>query len=61
MKLKQWCLGLSMSLATIFTQAQADAKIEWMQKRIDAGFEKGFAGHGGPGMGGKGPGQGPRF
>jgi len=43
------------------TQSQADAKIEWMQKRIDAGFEKGFAGHGGPGMGGKGPGQGPRF
>ena len=45
-----------------FTQAQADAKIAWMQKRIDAGFEKGFAGHGGPGMGGgKGPGNGPRF
>ena len=44
------------------TQAQADAKIAWMQKRIDAGFEKGFAGHGGPGMGGgKGPGNGPRF
>ena len=43
------------------TQAQADAKIAWMQKRIDAGFEKGFAGHGGLGMGGKGPGQGPRF
>jgi hypothetical protein len=33
------------------TPSQADAKIEWMQKRIDAGFEKGFAGHG----------QGPRF
>ena len=27
MKLKQWCLGLSMSLATIFTQAQADDKV----------------------------------
>ena len=35
------------------TQAQADAKIEWMQKRINDGFEKGF--------GGKGPGHGPRF
>lgn len=46
------------------TQAQADAKIEWMQKRIE-GFEKGFAGHGpgmgGPGMGGRGPGSGPRL
>ena len=27
MKLKQWCLGLSMSLATIFAQAQADDKV----------------------------------
>ena len=49
------------------TQAQADAKIEWMQKRVNDGFEKGFAGHGGPGMGGpgmgggRGPGSGPRF
>lgn len=49
------------------TQSQADAKIEWMQKRINAVAENGFAGHGGPGMGGpgmgggKGPGNGPRF
>ncbi len=48
------------------TQSQADAKIEWMQKRINDGFENGFAGHGpgmgGPGMGGgRGPGNGPRF
>ena len=46
------------------TQSQADAKIEWMQKRINDGFENGFAGHGpgmgGPGMGGgRGPGNGP--
>ena len=27
MKLKQWCLGLSMSLATVFGQAQADDKV----------------------------------
>ena len=27
MKLKQWCLSLSMSLATIFAQAQADDKV----------------------------------
>lgn len=37
------------------TQAQADAKIEWMQKRINDGVEKGF---GGPGMGGHGKGMG---
>jgi len=48
------------------TQSQADAKIEWMQKRINAVSENGFTGHGGPGMGGpgmggKGPGNGPRF
>jgi hypothetical protein len=48
------------------TQAQADAKIAWMQKRVNDGFENGFAGHGpgmgGPGMGGgRGPGNGPRF
>jgi hypothetical protein len=48
------------------TQTQADAKIEWMQKRINEVSENGFAGHGpgmgGPGMGGgRGPGNGPRF
>lgn len=43
------------------TQSQADAKIEWMQKRINQVSENGFAGHG-PGMGGgRGPGNGPRF
>ena len=48
------------------TQAQADAKIAWMQKRISDVAENGFSGHGpgmgGPGMGGgRGPGNGPRF
>jgi hypothetical protein len=53
------------------TQAQADAKIEWMQKRINDVGEKGFAGRGGHGRGGfggfgqGGPGRGdggcPRF
>lgn len=43
------------------TQAQADAKIEWMQKRINDGVGNGFAGHG-KGMGGpgRGLGGGPR-
>lgn len=55
------------------TQAQADAKIEWMQKRINYMAENGFTGHGGPGFGGpgmggagqggpgRGMGGGPRF
>ncbi len=44
------------------TQAQADAKIEWMQKRIDNMAENGFSGRGGPGRGGPGRGHGgPRF
>jgi len=42
------------------TQAQADAKNEWMQKRINDGFENGFGGpgKGGPGKGMGGPGHG---
>ena len=38
------------------TQAQADARIERMQQRINDGAERGFGGPGGPGHGG--PGQG---
>ena len=45
------------------TQAQADAKIEWMQKRLNDMAENGFSGRGGPGHGGpgRGHGGGPRF
>lgn len=42
------------------TQAQADARIQNMQQRINEGVENGFSGHGrgmgGPGMGGPGMG-----
>ncbi len=40
------------------TQAQADARIERMQQRMNDNSEQGFAGRGGPGQ--KGPGQGGR-